>query len=247
MIKFNSITKRRVLSLKKFLFERKLRREILKNCVRLIYLDHGWSAKEITTFPLESFFETPLQTTVIPNTYKDGNTSPLELLILSSFVVLKKPKTLLEIGTFNGLTTLHLALNSPPSSVVHTLDLPLLYPTKKSCFDQEDLKFIESKERENVLFKKFSIDNIQMHYGNSLEFDFLRFGQLDFAFIDGGHSYEIVKNDSEKTLKNLSHGGTILWHDYEPNTPGVFSYLNELSKTHALKHIEGTSLVIFSR
>jgi hypothetical protein len=38
-------------------------------------------------------------------------------------------------------------------------------------------------------------------------------GGVDFCFIDAGHSYECVKNDTEKAFSVLNHGGVVLWHD----------------------------------
>ena len=44
---------------------------------------------------------------------------------------------------------------------------------------------------------------IVQHLGDSASYDFGKFsseGQIEFCFIDGGHSYEIVKNDTEKVF-----------------------------------------------
>jgi hypothetical protein len=41
-------------------------------------------------------------------------------------------------------------------------------------------------------------------------------GFFDTALIDGGHSEEVVKSDSEKAFKLVRPGGVIMWHDYCP-------------------------------
>lgn len=48
--------------------------------------------------------------------------SPYELLVLCSLV--KGKRKILELGTYKGLTSVHLAHNSAARSVIHTLDLP---------------------------------------------------------------------------------------------------------------------------
>ena len=56
---------------------------------------------------------------------------------------------------------------------------------------------------------------------------------MDLIFIDGGHTYSVVKNDSEKSFDMLSSSGIILWHDYVPgkrSARDVVKYLNEISK-----------------
>jgi predicted O-methyltransferase YrrM len=98
-------------------------------------------------------------------------------------------------------------------------------------------------------FVSSSIQNkIVQHFGDSATYDFSNFtkkGKLDFCFIDGGHSYECVKNDTEKCLSILAQGGALLWHDFCPNCRGVYRYLIEIGQTLPLRHISNTSLVIY--
>ncbi len=75
--------------------------------------------------------------------------------------------------------------------------------------------------------------------------------QMDLIFVDGGHSYSYVKNDSLKALEMVAPGGRIVWHDYRgarcKETAGVYRYLNELHTTHPLQMLEGTSLVFYRK
>ncbi len=52
----------------------------------------------------------------------DGNVNVAELAVLNALCRTLKPKSIMEIGTFDGRTTLNLALNS--NAQVFTLDLP---------------------------------------------------------------------------------------------------------------------------
>ena len=73
-----------------------------------------------------------------------------------------------------------------------------------------------------------------MRFINSLEFDETEFtNKCDLIFIDGGHTYSIVKSDSEKAFKMISKNGYIFWHDYSPgkkSAKDVYNYLNLISK-----------------
>lgn len=51
---------------------------------------------------------------------------------------------------------------------------------------------------------------------------------LDFVFIDGGHSYEEVKNDIQKWLPKVKIGGVLCGDDYHKNHPGVIKAVEEI-------------------
>jgi hypothetical protein len=177
---------------------------------------------------------------------RDGNLTPAEILAIAAIVADQKPMNLVEIGTFDGNTTLQLALNAPEGAVVHTLDLPPGETVTKEPILSGDLKYILDEKKQWRKFEyKESGKKIQQHLGDSTDFDFSLFKEVDFAFIDGGHTYECVKSDTENFLPILSKGATLMWHDYTPFFPGVFRYLNELSHTLPLRHIAGTNLCIF--
>ncbi|NGX45968.1 MAG: hypothetical protein K940chlam2_01149 [Chlamydiae bacterium] len=176
---------------------------------------------------------------------RDGNLTPAELLAIAAIVADRRPMNLVEIGTFDGNTTLQLALNAPEGAIVHTIDLPSGETLTKEPVLSGDLKYILDEKKEQRKFEgKEAAVKIQQHFGDSTAYDFSRFEEVDFAFVDGGHTYECVKSDTENLLSILSKGAAILWHDYTPFFPGVFRYLNELSKTLPLRHIAGTNLCI---
>jgi len=186
---------------------------------------------------LENFFST------------DGNVSLDELAFIAALSRKTKPRVVVEIGTFDGNTTLQLALNTPSEARIYTLDLPI-DAGGNSENDEGDVKYITSSRRYNLRFKGTAVESkITQCYGNSLTFDFGKFttnGKPQLIFIDAGHSYECVRNDSEKALKILDSHGIIIWQDYSADWPGVFRYLGELCRTHRLLHISGTSLVVYS-
>ena len=82
-----------------------------------------------------------------------------------------------------------------------------------------------------------------------MEFNEEKFkNQMDLIFIDGGHTYSIVKNDTEKAFKMLNSNGIILWHDYVPgkkSAKDVVKYIDEISKKRSLQHIKNTSICYY--
>ena len=186
---------------------------------------------------------------------KDGNVSLGELVIISQLVKLRNPLKIFEIGTFDGRTTLNMALNSSPNTEIFTLDLP----PRKSDFPTEvglplaggDKKFIGKVETGFRFKGKEASKKIKQLLGDSAKFDFSPFyNSMDFVFVDGSHAYEYVLKDSESALKMIKPGGVILFHDYNTSWPGVTKALNELFTSNPrfknLRHISQTSLAILS-
>lgn len=182
---------------------------------------------------------------------RSGNVSHFELLSLVSIIAAQQPRILLEVGTFDGNTTLQMALNAPDDAIVHTLDLPPEITSLIKPILDVDLPFVWDTEKRQRKYQKTPYEKkIVQHFGDSAAYDFNVFcqkGRVDFAFIDGGHSYECVRSDTEKTMQVLAANAVVVWHDFTPNFPGVFRYLNELSATYPLMHITGTSLVYYKK
>jgi len=71
---------------------------------------------------------------------------------------------------------------------------------------------------------------------------------VDMVFVDGDHSYESVKRDSEVARQSLRDGcGIIVWHDYGHKTgtiAGVTKYINEVNIAHGdvICLVEGTCM-----
>lgn len=63
--------------------------------------------------------------------------------------------------------------------------------------------------------------------------------QICFAFIDGNHSPEYVRNDFELLWDKLSPGGCIAFHDYRGDLPETTAAIDYLLKIHS-NHIQKT-------
>ena len=140
---------------------------------------------------------------------------PAETLVLSAMVRLLEPRRILEIGTYDGNTTLNLAANSPSDARVFTLDLPpdwrgdfaLGVPGIQDNAAVGDITGIQF--RDSPLRSK-----ITQLFDDSARFDWDRFAPFDLIFIDGAHTYDYVRSDTRNALQALRPGGTLVWHDY---------------------------------
>ena len=107
--------------------------------------------------------------------------TPYESWIICALVKATNSKTVFEIGTFKGITTINIAENLPSNGKIYTLDINQhLKPTKKIIPIEADSK----------------------------TFDFSPyFNKIDLFFIDGCHEYEYVLSDSINAFNCVKNGG----------------------------------------
>lgn len=173
-----------------------------------------------------------------------ANADPGELIILSTLCACRKPKLLLEFGTFDGLTALHMAMNTDSDARVITLDLPPDDPIRK--LDTDDTFYSHGMKVGSQFLGTPEAAKIEQVFCDSTKFDDVPLhGQVDLIFIDAGHAYELVKSDSQKAMRMIRAGGLILWHDYHYAHDGVYRYLNELAEQVSLFQIPGTKFVCY--
>jgi predicted O-methyltransferase YrrM len=87
-------------------------------------------------------------------------------------------------------------------------------------------------------------DRIQILFGDSAVFDFSpHHGKIDLFFIDGAHSYDYVRSDTENALQCVRPGGVIAWHDFgRVGLNQVSKYIRELSRKMTIYSVPGGSL-----
>ena len=137
-----------------------------------------------------------------------------------------KPKTILEIGVFNGASAKRMLLNATKyvndkieytgvdlfedlTSEVYKKEISLRAPKKDSVY--EDLSKI--KNTKIILFKGYSSDLLPLLEGKA---------KFDLILIDGGHSYKTVKSDFNFAKKLINTNGAIFFDDYV-NKQGVIN------------------------
>jgi hypothetical protein len=243
--------KRRLICVFHLLFNYKRYKSGIIKLLAFIIEELYISKSKISKIPLNALTKKNDTVNLSIDIGRDGNTTYYEQIALASLVKFYNPKKILEVGTFNGRSTLTMALNTPSDTFITTVDLPPNQSDFSNVLDV-DLPFIKDKQKLSRLYNRDSIDQrVRQIYADSTQCDFSSFQKdselFDFIFIDAGHSYMCVKNDTEKALKVLSSKGIILWHDFTPNCLGVFEYLNSLKSSIPLSHIENTSFVIYQK
>ncbi|HXM94416.1 MAG TPA: class I SAM-dependent methyltransferase [Candidatus Dormibacteraeota bacterium] len=70
-------------------------------------------------------------------------------------------------------------------------------------------------------------------------------GNIDLFLVDGAHSYDYVRADTERALECCHAGSVVLWHDYGRNgVNGVSRYLNQLAKTREVYRLPGSAVAM---
>lgn len=157
----------------------------------------------------------------------------VDLIALCTLCRLLEPRVVFEIGTLRGSSTLHLGLNSPEDAKVYTLDLP---PGQQQFSLPATVSDVETA-RTGTSTTKYAFSGTDVErkihtlHADSATFDFSPWhGQVDLFFIDGAHSYEYVRSDTERALACVRPGGALAWHDFgRAGVNGVSRYLTELA------------------
>jgi predicted O-methyltransferase YrrM len=186
-----------------------------------------------------------------------GSLLTLESALLVALLKLTDARFVFEIGTYNGNTALLLANNTPDDAVVTSLDLP---PEEIEVQDEVNLDLQVANENDQFLRQVFKStgpfyvnraslavkSKIRLLNENSLSFDPARHGLIgtqDLVFIDGGHDYETIRNDTAKAFKMAKPDSVILWHDYKSTIhTEVEDFLCDLSLEQDLIGIGSTML-----
>ncbi len=131
--------------------------------------------------------------------------------VLYSVVKSLRPLVAVEIGTYKGFATSHiaLALAEVGIGVVHTFDVGQYLSVED--FPNELRSFISYHPHMNSASEEFRTTLTSL-------------GEIGFAFIDGGHSYGRVKGDFWSIWPFVSdHGGIVALHDSDK--PGVAKFV----------------------
>jgi predicted O-methyltransferase YrrM len=151
-------------------------------------------------------------------------------IVIASIALAKRPNIYFEIGTGDGRSSLLVSANTPDSTRLVTLE-PFYPkdPVKGSVFRGEP-----------------EAQKIQQLSGYSNRFDFSPWhNKVDLVFVDGGHEFEDVVNDTAVAFRLISPGGWILWHDVAADFPAVVTALEQSDRSDLIRLIGGTRYAIY--
>ena len=177
--------------------------------------------------------------------YEDGILPTEHAIALLAIAVAEKPKEVLEIGTFCGHTT-NLFAQNLRDALIHTIDLPNDFSPetdRSQNLPKDDFHLIHQRTVGKEYVNQAGSERIVQHFGDTADYNFSLIGNTNFFFIDGSHTYEYCKNDSEKCYRLCNGKGTFLWHDCDMDHLGVLRFLNEWqSLGRNIVRIKGTTL-----
>ena len=174
-------------------------------------------------------------------------------------IAIKNPKVFLEIGVFQGVTARNvcelLYENHKDKFKYIGIDLFSVNNTEEDPFTSEIIpgikqnnflkkfyfKYILKKEPYSIdavshLLKKFRENVHLIKEDSNTALKKLDMSKVDYVFLDGGHSYETVKNDLEYSKEVLQNNGTILCDDYNLHyAPGVTKAVDEFVSNNGFK------------
>jgi len=176
----------------------------------------------------------------VPNVSMD----PLESLVLGTLVKFTGARRILEIGTYDGNTTLNLAANSPDDAAIVTVDLPPNWNKNnfESKVTETDLNITDPAVT-GAQFKNTAFEGkINQVFGDSTKLDWATLpGPFDLVFIDGCHAYGFVHQDTANALRYCRPGGLIVWHDYGM-LKDVSRVVDETARRIKVRALRGTRL-----
>ena len=182
---------------------------------------------------------------------KDGN-------FLLRHIEQLRPKNFLEVGVFHGVTSRNVCeiLYSLHGNNFKFTGIDLFLNDNEVLKDEYAPKttfsnplktiyynFIIRSDPYNIksvnkLLRKFE-KNINIIKGNSNDvLKEINLDGIDYAFLDGGHKYETVRNDLENLTQIVNNKGTILCDDYNLSyAPGIKKAIDEyvFDKNYDLK------------
>ena len=165
-------------------------------------------------------------------TIKPGQV-PSEIEGLLTELATKKPRIVLEIGTYRGGTLFLLSRVASDDARLISVDLPGGqfgggYPSWKN-------PLYESFARGSQQIRLIRGDS-HLRMTKEAAAGLTDGGKVDFLFIDGDHTYEGVKSDFELYSGLVAKGGMVAFHDITPHTTvpgvGVHRYWDEIKGSY---------------
>ncbi|MGC1509651.1 class I SAM-dependent methyltransferase [Ketobacter sp.] len=184
-----------------------------------------------------------------------GSITLVDQVVLLSLIDITGARNILEIGTYLGYTTRMLVENTDSASI-YSVDLPNQQKGTSEHFEykrvlldgdynDDYLRTVQNQEGE-VYLEGLSNDDrsrITLIKRDSTTMDYKKeVGELDFAFIDGGHDIGTVAKDTALVLEAMPRG-IIVWHDFSSDIhSGVTEYLSKEIKSRykCVYHVQGS-------
>jgi hypothetical protein len=148
-----------------------------------------------------------------------------------------------EIGVWKGELSAAILEYTKPSEL-HLIDPWIAYKTAHGVLKEEDTRDGAEDDRHGYVLKRFANDinqgKVVVHKQFAVEAA-VKFTehQFDWIYVDGGHTYEDVKQDLSTYFDKIKVGGYIIGDDYNPNAwKGVVQAVDEFRLKSEIKTID---------
>jgi predicted O-methyltransferase YrrM len=144
-----------------------------------------------------------------------------EWFVLATLIKEANPKLIIETGTNQGISTIALAVYTDAKII--TYDIPHMKgnPDRSVDYDAWGRAFRDS------IFEL----QIEKRAQSTFDIDVTKLPVADVWFIDSGHSWKYVENETRMARENMKEHGLLIWHDANPvqhfSNCDVNKYLNE--------------------
>ena len=155
---------------------------------------------------------------------------------LSNYINSKGYKTGIEIGTAYGGCANHLLTECKLEKLI-CVDPYKYYPDMPGLFDQDDYDRLSKQTYKRLM--AYTGKYLPLIMDSKAAFELIEMNkdypksnlgkQVDFVFLDGLHTYEMVKWEIEHYSKLIRPGGALLGHDYD-TFKGVKKAVDEYCK-----------------
>jgi predicted O-methyltransferase YrrM len=155
---------------------------------------------------------------------------------------LNNPKTIVEIGSWVGVSTCYIAAGLASNSKAQIFGVD----TFKGSTINETASIAWNKSVNNMGgttlnrfienitsagFEKKISPIVSESYDAAKKWN----DKIDFLFIDGDHFYDSVKKDFDAWFPHLTSRGVLAFHDYDEKHPEVVRFVNEVKDSHLSK------------
>jgi len=164
-----------------------IRRRLLRNKRTIEVTDFGAGSQVITT-----------RHRAIGSMASSSLTPPAYSRLLFRMVNYLKPKTLLELGTSFGISSLYLYLPNKKAKMVTMEGCPNVAQIAQNSFDQ---------------MKADDLQLVNAPFDQSLPDVLTQFDQIDFLFVDGNHKREPTLFYFKQALKKATDKSCFVFHD----------------------------------
>jgi len=167
----------------------KLRNRLLSDTTQIEFTDFGAGSKKLSKKD---------RTRIIKEITKHGIAQKKQAEFLYRLLNKFSPKTIIELGTSVGLTSLYLAKASPKSHVYTIEGCPNLYQFSQAIFQEKQIENIQA---------------IKGHFNDELPKLLSKIDTIDFLYIDGNHAYEPTLQYFDMALKKKNGNSIFVFDD----------------------------------